>query len=71
MFSMFYKNLNKRKEKSAQREEPEHKMAKCGSTKYTPVEEKKICVDYQELRLQEQFKHITAGKLPQTLSIVV
>jgi DNA replicative helicase MCM subunit Mcm2 (Cdc46/Mcm family) len=46
-------------------------MAKCGCTKFSPLEEKKICVDYQELRLQEQFKHITAGRLPQSVVILV
>jgi DNA replicative helicase MCM subunit Mcm2 (Cdc46/Mcm family) len=30
-----------------------------------------VWIDYQELKIQEQFKHISAGKLPQTLTIIV
>jgi DNA helicase MCM9 len=46
-------------------------LSKCGSNKFTPTEEKKICIDYQEMRLQEQFKHISAGRLPQSVVVVM
>lgn len=46
-------------------------MGKCGSVKYSPLETQKVCIDYQELRIQEHFKHIESGKLPQNLTVLV
>lgn len=74
----FYQNLNKRKNKGSlkegQSDDNNNKtsvMAKCGGFRFTPQEHDKICVDYQELRIQEEFKHISAGKLPQTLTVIL
>lgn len=47
------------------------KLKKCGSKAFSGRDEQKVWIDYQELKIQEQFKHISAGKLPQTLTIIV
>lgn len=31
----------------------------------------KICLDYQELRMQEQFQYISSGKIPQTVIVII
>lgn len=44
---------------------------KCNSKKFNPLDQGKICIDYQELRIQEQFKFISSGKIPQTITVVI
>lgn len=47
------------------------KLQKCGSTKFDPIEQDKICIDYQELRVQEQFQFISSGKIPQSITVIL
>jgi DNA replicative helicase MCM subunit Mcm2 (Cdc46/Mcm family) len=46
-------------------------MGKCNSYKFTPLETQKVCIDYQEFRIQEHFKHIDSGKMPQNLTVII
>jgi DNA helicase MCM9 len=75
MVTRLFQNFNKKKNKSLQKNNHQENkqicMRKCGSNKFLPLENKKVCVDYQELRMQEQFKHISAGKLPQAMTVII
>ena len=35
------------------------------------MDQGKVCIDYQELRVQEQFQYISSGKIPQTISVIL
>ena len=71
IFNQLYANFSKRKPQGQQKEEPELKLQKCGNKKFKPMERGKICIDYQELRVQEQFQFISSGKIPQTITVIL
>ena len=47
------------------------KMKKCTSTDLREVEGSKYCVDYQEIKLQDQLERLPIGSVPKTTTIVL
>lgn len=47
------------------------KLRKCGCRTFEPSEDQRIFLDYQELKLQEPFRHMVSGKMPQSITVVI
>lgn len=46
-------------------------MRKCGCKTFEPQENSRVFLDYQEFKLQEPFRHMISGKMPQSLAVLV
>ncbi|KAL4487560.1 hypothetical protein ABPG72_017349 [Tetrahymena utriculariae] len=44
---------------------------KCGSQKFEAVDGTEICIDYQEIRIQEPFKTLKPGNIPKTMWVIL
>jgi hypothetical protein len=47
------------------------KKAPCKSTSFTYVEDSRECIDYQEIKIQEQVQSLTVGSIPRSIVVVL
>ena len=43
----------------------------CGSTNIREIEGSRVCVDYQELRLQDSFEKLALGSVPRSVTVIL
>lgn len=79
-FKRFYPKGGKRPQSKDSRNSEEDKAVevnrvpkkgKCGCRNFEPTEEERVFLDYQELKLQEPFRHMISGKMPQSITVLV
>lgn len=47
------------------------RKGKCGGRTFEATEDERVFVDYQEFKLQEPFRHMISGKMPQSIMVLV
>ena len=51
--------------------EPSGNSKPCGSTNLRELEGSRVCVDYQELRLQDSFEKLALGSVPRSVTVIL
>ena len=44
---------------------------KCKSSNFVYVEDSRECIDYQEIKIQEQVQSLTVGSIPRSIVVVL
>jgi DNA helicase MCM9 len=45
--------------------------ARCKGTSFELMEETRVCIDYQEIKVQEQVQRLTMGSIPRSITVVI
>jgi DNA replicative helicase MCM subunit Mcm2 (Cdc46/Mcm family) len=75
MLSKLFHRMDKRRSKSKDhsdgKETSKTRQEKCGGKKFKGCAEEIVYMDYQEFKLQEPFRHLVSGRMPQTITVLV
>lgn len=50
---------------------PSNKKPPCKSAAFVYVEDTRQCIDYQEIKIQEQVQSLTVGSIPRSIVVVL